>query len=220
MENHPLFSMKSKWMASLTSLHIILLVIALSAAELAFGQDYVLLANGESLKGHVTSFNQTCIKFRRDSQDKSMKLTADQIDHLQTGNRIYYSKKIITVNTKEAATISQLLRVVSWGRIKVYKHMVRSSRYRIGNYYLEKDDSGLILVGTSTGSAWIRNDNYAMLAGITKEVENLFADHPDLNARFIADGHHERGRVILKFVQEYNQSYQASNSQNDKTNGH
>ena len=202
------------------SLHIILLMIIVSAPELAFGQDYVLLANGESFKGHLTSFNQSFIRFRIDSREESMKLTADQINHLQNGNRIYYSKKIIAVNTREAATISQLLRVVSWGRIKVYRHMVRSGRYRIGNYYLEKDDSGLILVGANTGSAWIRNNSYAMLAGITKEVENLFADHPDLNERFIADGRHERGRVILKFVQEYNQSYQASNSQNDKTNGH
>lgn len=203
-----------------TSFHITLLIVGLSSAEVASGQDYVLLANGESFKGHVTSFNQTSIRFRPDSQDKSMKLTSDQINHLQNGNRIYYSKKIITVNTKEEATISQLLRVVSWGRIKVYRHKLRSNRYRIFNYYLEKDDAGLILIGTSTGAVWLRNNNNAMLAQTMKEVRNLFADHPDLNARFMAEGHHERSNLILKYVQEYNQWYKASNNQDNKSRGH
>ena len=187
-----------------TSFHIGLLLIGLSA-EIVSGQDYVLLANGESFKGEIISFNQSVIGIRPDSQDKVQKLTADQINYMLKGSDAYYSKKIIAINTKNGATISQLVRMSSWGKIRVYAHNAGYNRYSIVNYYLEKDDSGLILIGTTSIN---RYHDKVMLAEIAEAVSNLFSDNSDLKARFLIDKKIEKRKVILRYVREYNQGYQ------------
>ena len=185
-----------------------LLMVGLCASELTLGQDYVLLSNGESLDGKITISNPSYIKFMSAAQEKIQKLSADQINYVRSGYGYYYSKKVLTINTKHEATINQLVRLSSWGRIRVYSYTEAFGRSPVIRHYIEKDDSGLILIGRTMGL--MRINNGLMLDPITEAVSNLFLDNPDLKNRFDADRQKGKRKVILKYVKEYNQWYQNS----------
>lgn len=187
-------------------------MLTLSVTHAAQAQAYVILANGESVSGTLVAVNSSYIRLRIPSSDKSKKFTADQIEYVRNGARDYYSRKVVTINTAHPAAVSQLVRQSTWGKINVYWHVskMHMAGFACRNQYIEKDSSGLVLIGSSQGLIRIHNYMGVMRDQVVNEVTTLLSDNSDLTTRYLADKKRGKRAVILRYVKEYNQWFKNS----------
>ncbi len=183
-------------------------LVLLSLSHLANAQDEVVLTTGETLHGSVSRITTTFIHIQVSSSAKSEKIYADHINyvHLSGTNNptgYYYSKKIISINTKEGPSVPRLLRLRANGKIKTYSIMENQGRNSLMRYFLEKDDSGLVFIGASSGFFAVVNDQMTAKE-VTRQVLQLFGDNPGIQSRFDSDKKNRKRKVIHEYVREYN----------------
>jgi hypothetical protein len=133
---------------------------------------------------------------------------ADRIVSVQRkipNNYHYYSKNIVSVNSKEGANVARLVQLRGSGTIRTYSMFEGAGRSTLLRYYLEKENSELIFIGSTSGFFSIPND-LLVSNEIVRQVSKLFDDQPGIKSRYESDPNRVKRKIIQQYVQEYNQS--------------
>ncbi len=191
------------------ALGCILPLLCCGMPKIAFAQDEVLLTNGQTIKGTITMLRTSFVRIRPIGTNKIETHRTDEINYLHRGNstqtpyKYYYSKKMVSVNSNEAATIPKLLQLRAWGKIRTYSYIEDTGTHPVIRYFIEKDDSGLIFIGFTSGAFNIQADPMTA-EEITRQVALLFEDNPGIKSRFEGDEKKYKRKKIQLYVKEYN----------------
>jgi len=189
----------------------ILALAGILAPSLLTAQDEVVLTSGQSIRGVVSYIGTGSVTIQPTGAEKNEKVDASQISTVRKLNsdgktQHYISRKIGVVNFHDGATVNRLLLLQTPGRIAVFTMSEGYMSSNITQYYLLKEGSDIIWIGSNSGMYPVTND-VLMAKEVTRQVSLLFSDYPELRTRFDADRKNTKRKIIRRYVIEYNDWY-------------